>query len=173
MPADAGGTAAPRLDLVHSSRFRARLRGPEGTARDTLLALADEVAAIPGVLRALVRPSTCSLIVETHEPVDTVLDRLSTRGVLRIAPPTTPPPLNQVLQLGLMRADMGVQSQTAGTLDLRTAIALALLAGAVFQLSRGRVAGPATTLAMSALSLLDKSGGFGGFSGFGSGGKKG
>jgi hypothetical protein len=49
-----------------------------------------------------------------------------------------------------------VKRRTGNALDLRTALALALAAGAVLQLARGRVAGPATTLAMAAFSLLDR-----------------
>lgn len=158
MPADGtGNLAALRLELVHSTRLRARLRATSGTGRDRLVTLANDVAAVPGVNRALVRPATCSLIVETAEPVAAVLDRIMAQGLARIDLPKPAPPVDQLLQLGLLRADLGMKNQTDGALDLRTALALALAAGALFQLSRGRVAGPATTLAMSALSLLDKS----------------
>ena len=58
--------------------------------------------------------------------------------------------------MGLMKADMDLGRRTEGALDLRTSIALLLAAGAVLQFARGRVAGPATTLAMSAFALLDR-----------------
>jgi hypothetical protein len=88
-----------------------------------------------------------------------VLDEITAEEVARVAPPAKGPPVNQVMQMGLARMDMGLRSQTRDGLDLRTAIALALLAGALVQIGRGRVAGPATTLAMSALALLDRGGG--------------
>jgi hypothetical protein len=56
----------------------------------------------------------------------------------------------------MMKADLGLGQRTGGALDLRTSLALLLAVGAILQLSRGRIAGPATTLAMSAFALLDK-----------------
>ena len=49
---------------------------------------------------------------------------------------------------------MVITRQTDGALDLRTAMGLMLAAGAVVQLTRGRIAGPALTLAMASYSLL-------------------
>lgn len=152
------GSAPPRLHLAHSTGHRARLRADPAPDRDTLVALADRVASIPGVSRALARPGTGSLIIETHKPVAEVLAEVTAESILRLDAAPEPPPVDQVLQMALLRADMGVKDRTGGALDFRTAIALALAAGALFQLTRGRVAGPATTLAMGALSLIDRPG---------------
>jgi hypothetical protein len=66
-----------------------------------------------------------------------------------------PPPVGQTMQLGLLQAEVSVKRRTDGALDLRSAIATLLILMAVVQLTRGRIAGPATTLLMSALSVLD------------------
>ncbi|MGC9368000.1 MAG: HMA2 domain-containing protein [Paracoccaceae bacterium] len=159
MPADDAafaGNAPVALERAHVIARRARLRAA-GLERDALVALADRLAALPGVARALVRPSTGSVIIETHEPVEAVLGRVAEAGIARIQDPPQRPPVGQVMQMGLARASTGMKDRTGGALDLDTAIALALLAGSILQLSRGRVAGPATTLAMGALTLLEKS----------------
>lgn len=147
--------APPRLRPVHRSARRLRLRF-EGTAPRgaDLSAFADRLAGVEGVLRARARPNTGSVILDLSRPPEAVLAALEEAGAARIAGPAKPVPVGQVIQLGLTQADMGLGRRTEGALDLRTALGLALLAGALLQLSRGRVAGPATTLFMSAWSLL-------------------
>jgi hypothetical protein len=51
---------------------------------------------------------------------------------------------------------MALKGRTQNALDLNSAAALLLFFGAAVQLGRGRIAGPATTLAMAALSMLDR-----------------
>ncbi len=159
MAADGSATAAARPPLLyraHLLRHRARLRAADGIDRDVLIGLADKLAGVPNVRRALVRPSTRSVILETFDEAEAVLETIVAEGIARIKAAPKPPPVDQVIKLGLMRADMGVKARTGDALDFRTAIALALLFGSVVQLTRGRFAGPATTLAMSALTLLDR-----------------
>ncbi|MYM55196.1 HMA2 domain-containing protein [Thalassovita mangrovi] len=152
-----GDAADPvKLQLIHASRHRARLKLDTPAGHDALARLADSFASVPGVLRAQVRPNTGSVIVESHSPIAEVLKEAATRGFARIGEKPQAPPVNQVLQMGLMQADLGLKDKTGNALDLRTAIALALIGGAVVQLGRGRIAGPATTLALGALSLLDR-----------------
>jgi hypothetical protein len=81
---------------------------------------------------------------------------IAAQGIARIRPAAPPPPIGQVAQLGLLRADMALKGSTQNTLDLNATLALLLLAGAAIQLGRGQIAGPATTLAMAALSMLDR-----------------
>lgn len=83
----------------------------------------------PGVLQAQVRPNTGSDIVENHSPVADVLEEAATRVFARIREKPQAPPVNQVLQMGLMQADQGLKDKTGNALDLRTAIALALIGG--------------------------------------------
>lgn len=146
-----------RAHLAHRSRRRLRLRIEAdrlepGAARD----LADRLASVHGVARAVVRPNTRSLILDTHIEAGEVLAELGRSSVIGISAPPKPPPVGQMIQLGLLKADMGLGRRTDDALDLRTALALLLLVAAVLQLGRGRIAGPATTLAMSAFALLDK-----------------
>lgn len=151
-PSDAPPVPVHRAQVL---RRRARLRVAEDTDRAALLELADRLAAVAGVDRVLARPATGSLILETHHDAAEVLAEMEARGLVATARAPKPPPVGQLVQLGLLQADMGVKQQTEGALDLRTALGLLLAGGAVVQLMRGRVAGPATTLAMAAFALLD------------------
>lgn len=153
----AGKSAAPvPLLLLHTTRKRARLKIDLPAGVEALTDLANQVASVPGVLRAQIRPNTRSVIVESHWPIKDVLTELADRGIASIGKPPQSPPVNKVLQMGLLQADMGLKRRTGDALDLRTALALALLGAAVMQIGRGRIAGPATTLAFGALSLLDR-----------------
>jgi hypothetical protein len=148
--------AAVPVHRAHVLARRARLRPAAPMEREALVALAESLAAVAGVDRVLARPTTGSLIVETHHDAAEVLAEMEAQGLIRTRRAPSPPPVGQVARLGLLQADMGVKRRTGNALDLRTAMALALAAGAVLQLARGRVAGPATTLAMAAFSLLDR-----------------
>jgi hypothetical protein len=139
--------------LAHRSERRLRLRlaePPGSAARD----IADTVARVEGVARARTRPNTSSVIIDTLVPAETVLKTLQDSGVFKLLPAVKPVPVAQAISLGLARADMAIGHQTEGALDLRTVFGLALLAAAGGQLVRGRIAGPALTLGMSAYSLL-------------------
>jgi hypothetical protein len=153
-PAD---PAPHRAWLAHKSRHRLRLRleKPEigGAAAQKL---ADALASVEGVAHVVFRPNTGSVIVETLTDADEVLDRVQAHSALKVKAAPKSPPVGQAIQLGMMKADLGLGQRTGGALDLRTSLALLLAVGALLQLSRGRIAGPATTLAMSAFALLDK-----------------
>ena len=146
------------LEIRHAVRGRARLRPVRAMEADALQALADRIAAVPGLHRVLVRPNTGSLILDFEGAPAPLFETIATNGIARIHPPAQPPPIGQVAQLGLTRADLALKSQTGNALDLNSAVALILLVGAVIQASRGRIAGPATTLAIAALSMLDREG---------------
>lgn len=154
MPSEADASA-PALRLCHKSAFRARLR-PERPPADTAAAqqLADQLARLPGVQRVQVRPGTGSVIVITETDAGEVLEAAVQAGQLRLLAAAPPVQVGPSIELGLAMADMQMKSRTEGALDLKTALALLLLLGAGVQLARGRVAGPATTLLMSAVSLL-------------------
>lgn len=141
--------------MRHRTRFRARLRLETPTDEVDIRRLVDELASVAGVTRAVIRPNTASVILETGVPLEKVLKDIEARGIARIREAVRPPPVAQTLQFGLLRADMSVQRRTQEAFDLRGAIATLLIVMAVVQMARGRIAGPATTLLMSALSVLD------------------
>jgi len=145
---------APRVYRTHVLRRRARLRVAAPLDREALVGLAETLAAVPGIDRVLARPATGSMIVETHRPAAEVLDEMEGRHLITSVTPPSRPPVRQSFQLGLAKADLGLRQRTDQALDIRTALGLLLLAGAILQLARGRVAAPATTLAIAALSLL-------------------
>lgn len=158
MSADHAGI---QLELAHSAARRTRLRPARPRSPEDLRAIAERIAAVPGVVRVISRPTTGSLIVETHVAADKVLDRIEADGIARITRPAAPPPISQIAQFGMLRADMAVKASTDDVLDLNSAVALLLTMGAIIQLSRGRIAGPATTLLAAALSMMDRSSGSG------------
>ncbi len=143
------------LRQVHVTESRARLQLEAELDAAAIAALADNLASLPGVKRAVVRPNTGSVIIETDVPVATVMEAVAEAGIARIKPPLSRPPVKQTLQLAMMQADLGVKRQTGNALDLRTTLAVILLGAAMFQLTRGRIVGPAATLLMGALSLMD------------------
>ncbi|WP_323770774.1 HMA2 domain-containing protein [Antarctobacter sp.] len=134
-------------------RLRLRLTAPPGGDSGEL---ANRLARVDGAHRVRIRPNTASVIIDTLVPTETVLQTLQDSGLVKILAPLKHPPLGQVIDLGLAQADMAIGNQTDGALDLRTLIALMLAAGAVVQLTRGRIASPAASLAMSAYSLLSR-----------------
>jgi len=144
-----------RLTRAHAVPGRLRLRAAGRLDRATLAGLVDRIAAVEGVAGIVARPNTGSLILTLHDTADAVEERLATLGIARIGPPAAPPPVGQVVQFGMLKLDSDIKRHSEGALDLRSTIALLLSAGAVMQLARGRIAGPATTLAMTAFSLLD------------------
>lgn len=147
----------PRLtfERAHESAGRLRLRLGAGQDGIDLARLADRIAEIPAVTRVRARPATGSVIIEHSGPTSDLVDSLVASLGARIVAPPSPPPVAQVMQLGLMQLDTGLRARTDSTIDLRGLMVLLLLFGAVVQLARGRIAGPATTLALAAFSLLD------------------
>ena len=121
-----------------------------------LKALGDTISMVPGLTRILVRPNTGSLILQFAGPPETLFNAIAAQGIATIRPPAPPPPIGQVAQLGLMRADMALKDSTRNTLDLNSTMALLLFVAAMVQIGRGQIAGPATTLAMAALNMLDR-----------------
>lgn len=149
-------TARPlRLTRAHAVPGRLRLRAAGRLERATLAALIDRIAAVEGVAGVVARPNTGSLILTLSDSAEAVEGRLESLGIAHVGPPPAPPPVGQVVQFGMLKLDGDIRRHSEGALDLKSTIALALSAGAVLQLARGRVAGPATTLAMAAFSLLD------------------
>jgi hypothetical protein len=117
--------------------------------------LVEQIAGVSGIDRVIARPSTGSVILFSQGPVEEIVEALSTRIGVKVRPQRAPPPVGQALQFGLVKLDADVLRTTDKSLDLRALLALLLLFAAVVQLARGRIAGPATTLAMTAFLLLD------------------
>lgn len=144
-----------RLVRMHACPGRLRLRRAAACAPGTMAALADRLARLPGVVRVVARPNTGSVILTIDRDPAEVLAAIEAEGVARLVAPDRAPPVGQVLALGLAQADMDIRRRSDQALDLRTALALLLIGGAILQTVRGRIAGPATTLAMAAFSLLE------------------
>ena len=144
------------LEIRHAVPGRARLRPARPMDAGALKALGDAVSMVPGLTRVLVRPNTGSLILQFAGPPEALFTAITAQGIATIRPAAPPPPIGQVAQLGLIRADMVLKDGTRNTLDLNSTMALILLIAAMVQIGRGQIAGPATTLAMAALNMLDR-----------------
>lgn len=156
MPDGSAGADRPLvLEEAHAVAGRLRLRTRATLDAEEMTALADRLALLDGVERVVARPNTGSVILSFAGAPEAMRARIAAEPGLKLAAPPKPPPVRQAVQLGLMKLDADIQNRTDQGLDLRTGIAVLLLAGAAAQLVRGRVAGPATTLAVAALSLLD------------------
>jgi hypothetical protein len=149
----AGG--APALEVVHAAAGRLRLRVSRRMDAGGMEDLVERIAGVSGIDRVIARPATGSVIVHSAKPVEALVEALSGSLGIEVRPQRKPPPVGQVLQVSLMKLDADVLRTTDKSLDLRALLVLLLLFAAVVQLARGRIAGPATTLAMTAFSLLD------------------
>jgi hypothetical protein len=150
------GTAEPvAVRLAHASPGRVRLRLARALDRDAMEALADRLAGCAGVSRVALRPSTGSVILEGAGGGEEILGRLVDAGAVRRLPPRKPQSVSRTAELGLVGLDMEIRKRTEGALDFRASMALLLFAAALVQLARGQVAGPFSTLAISALAFVD------------------
>lgn len=145
-----------RLVLHHAVAGRVRLRARRALDADELRTIGDRIGQTPGIRRVLVRPNTRSLIVECDGRPEPVLEAIATRGIARIVPPDPPPQIGQIARLGLLQADLSLKRRTEDALDFNSAVALLLVLGAAIQAGRGRIASPASTLLLAALSMLDR-----------------
>lgn len=151
------GRAEPvGVQLAHVTAGRARLRLAGRLPESRVSTLADGLVALPDIDRVVIRPATGSLIVEGRLTADAFEAALRSSGLVSLAEPEQAQPIGQMAQLGLWLADLKVREETRGALDIRTALALMLLGGAIVQLMRGQISGPAITLFMEALKLIDR-----------------
>jgi len=159
MPEEAGAAPPPvGVFLAHATDGRARLRLARRISRARLEDLCETIAALPGVTRTLARPNTGSVIVEAQLKKAALSALLKGCDALRITPQMPHPPLGAALRFGLLRTDEEILKKTHGEFSLHTALGGLLLIAAVVQLARGRIVGPAATLLINALALLENAG---------------
>jgi hypothetical protein len=148
----------PTLEIQHATDGRVRLRPAKPMPPAALKALADALGGFPGIRHVVSRPNTGSLILGFDGPPEPVLEAVEASGLARPREKTPPPPIGMVGKFALLRANTQVKEATGGTLDLNSSLALIYAMGALVQLGRGRIASPASSLAMAALALLERGG---------------
>jgi hypothetical protein len=159
MPEEAAAAPPPvSVQIAHTTDGRARLRLTRRISRERLEDLCENIAALPGVTRTLARPNTGSIIVEARLKKAALSTLLKDCDALKIRPPLPHPPLGAALRFGLLRTDEEILKKTHGEFSLHTALGALLLIAAVIQLGRGRIVGPAATLLINALALLENAG---------------
>jgi hypothetical protein len=146
-----------QVRLVHVAPGRARMRLVSRLAPDGIGALADRLAATAGLRRVVVRPNTGSVIVESELGAEALAALINGLDFLKIVPPEKPLPVGQAVRFGEFMLDQRIRSGTEGALDLRSTLGLLFIGAAIVQLMRGRIAGPATTLALAAFYLMQES----------------
>lgn len=144
-----------RVHEMHAMPGRLRLRVLSAIDRADAGGLADRVAACACVTRVQVRPGTGSIIVEGGVPAADLRAALEAAGLVQVVPLAPAIPVAVAAKMGMDRLDRTIAERTDGALDHRSALALLLFAGAAIQLYRGHIAGPAATLLMAALSLIE------------------
>jgi len=155
-PSESISPPRPRvLERVHAVDGRVRLRLRNAASREEFQALAEQLSGLAGVTNIVARPNTRSVILSFDGKAEDMMARLAEARDIRVADRPKPVPLSQLSQLGMLQLDQNIKKHTDDVLDFRTGVALFLVFGAIVQLGRGRIAGPTTTLLMSALSLLN------------------
>ena len=146
---------ALRATLAHRIPGRVRLRlDLEAADQATLETLADSIAGQPGVRKVEIRPETGSILIVHSGAFETVSQGFPQVG-LDVVTPKPPGPVDPVGDTArhLFTADMAVRQASNGKIDLWSAGFLALLTIALWQLGRGRLAGPALTVLGQAATL--------------------
>lgn len=147
--------AAPlKAQIVHQIEGRTRLALIGPAPHERLVALADALAAA-GVDRVEIRTVTGSIVLTHGAAWASLAEHVEDAGLELCAPPPPPPPQGPIgeAEERLSYADLLMTAFSGGKLDMRNAAFLALVAGGLVQLARGRVAGPAVTLFAQAMTL--------------------
>lgn len=143
-------TDAPLIGtLQHSIAGRIRIRLADPVPDDAALAqLAEAINSFASVEAVTIRPTTGSLIILFAGAPESLLETITAAGLLRVDPPEPVVPYDPVAAVasGLSAADLGFGKMTGGRADLAGLAFTGLLAAAIVQIARGRIAGPAITL---------------------------
>lgn len=146
------------LYVAHQTAARTRLRLIGDRKNDTGIveAVADMLAALPGVARAEPRPVSRSVVIRhpglTADEFNTALHGLPLD--LCAAPEPSARPALTPLSDNLGNADAWLSETSGGRLDVRTVLVVAMLSLAFSQAVRGNIMAPATSLLWYAMDLL-------------------
>ena len=145
--------------LVHSLPGRIRVRA--AALKDSRLLTEDlvgKIARINGVEKVVGRPATGSIIIEYKGSARPIIKEVVDKKLLRFSQSTTPvtvAPLSIQAKSILDHGDQFLINKTKGLLDVKSAMAIALLIAAGAQALRGRFLGPTTALLLGAFSLIE------------------
>ena len=148
----------PPAYVVHRLASRTRLRVPDlNRNHERCGFVLEALSHCPEVVSVRANPVTSSIVVE-HD--DGALDRIAEYArdldLFDLAPQPRLAPANApgvVMERALARADAWVRAETGGRSTLGSVAVMALLAGALWQATRGQVLPAATTLVWYALAL--------------------
>ena len=141
--------------LAHQIPGRTRLR-LEGEAADhaELEQLAESIAAMPGVRRVDIRADTGSILIRHIGAFETVSEGFEAIG-LALLPAVVEDMIDPIGDTGreLGELNAAFDKLTGGKIDFWSAAFLGVLGIGLWQLGRGRVAGPALTVLGQAATI--------------------
>jgi Heavy metal associated domain 2 len=148
----------PPAYVVHRLASRSRLRVPDLSGdHERCGVVVEALSHCPEVVAVRANPVTGSIVLE-HD--DEALDRIAAYArdldLFDLEPPPPVAPAKApavVMEHALARVDAWVRAETGSRTTLGSVAVMALLAGAVWQVTRGQVLPAATTLVWYALAL--------------------
>lgn len=151
----------PRAHIVHQLRHRVRLRIPEQRGDPFYFEEAGEKLATLDSLSQY-NTNTATGCIVLHFPDSdwaTVKEQVLALDAFELTDaPVAETPAMQPLLYNIARLDKTVANSSAGRVDLRTIMFLALTVLAIRQAMKGDILGPALPLILSAWSLAEKFG---------------
>ena len=152
--------ALPPARIGHLTSGRLRIKIPDRRRDEAFFrTVAARLASWHSVERVEVNPLTASVLVHFSDLAALLAENAEKNDLFAVAlddPAITAPPpsLTEQAAEGFAAADRAMRRWTAGTADLRGSVFLLLLAGGIYQLLRGNIAAPATTLLRYAGDML-------------------
>ncbi len=142
--------------LVHRIPGRVRLR-IEGERPEigALERMADAIADMPGVRRVDIRTDTGSILIRHSGGFDTIGEKLEAVGLSLLPAIVVDEMVDPIGDVGheLGEVNAAFDRLTGGRVDFWSAAFLGLVGVGLWQLSRGRVAGPALTVLGQAATI--------------------
>jgi len=144
------------MRVVHrtAARTRLRTRGMKGNA-EYFDQLRSTLAGMPGVRAVQVNPLTESILVEHEVPIDPLLREAEQRGFLQLdlGPGDEEPYLARIGR-ALSNSDRKLHEASSGRVNLDTLAFLGMLAGGVYQVTRGAALPAGVTMLRYALEFV-------------------
>jgi hypothetical protein len=152
----------PEARVCHLTTGRLRLRVPEKRRDNAFFRTVEQrLAGWDNVDRVEVNPLTASVLVTFSDPAALFAENALRNDLFTIAYDAPDGSAGQARQALTERvtelwreADRALRRWTGGGADIRSAAFLLMLAGAAYQLLRGRIAPPAATLLWDAGDML-------------------
>ncbi len=149
----------PQAHIVHQLKHRVRLRVPAQRGDPFWFEeIGEQLATLDSLSQYNTNTTTgCIVLHFPDNDWETVQEQVLALEAFELTDATvTDTPAMQPLLTGIARLDKTVASGSAGRVDLRTVVFLALTALAIRQVMRGEILGPALPLLLSAWTMAER-----------------